>query len=51
MTFLPCIVEKTDQFLDRLNQFAASGEEFPMGELCTSLTFDIIGITSIPNVL
>ncbi|KAF4220072.1 hypothetical protein CNMCM8980_003361 [Aspergillus fumigatiaffinis] len=43
MTLLPCMVEKTLLFVDILDQYAASGEHFMLDELCTNLTFDIIG--------
>lgn len=40
---LPCILEKTQLFLTRLDRYASTNEEFPLDELCTNLTFDIIG--------
>ncbi|KAE8320592.1 cytochrome P450 [Aspergillus sergii] len=40
---LPYIVEKTQRFIGILNEFTTSGEAFEMNELCTNLTFDIIG--------
>jgi hypothetical protein len=43
MTLLPCILDKTWYFLNRLDSFARTGEEFALDELCTNLTFDIIG--------
>ncbi|KAJ5188320.1 cytochrome P450 [Penicillium cf. griseofulvum] len=40
---LPCIVDKTRRFVDILEHYATTGEEFKMHELCANLTFDIIG--------
>ncbi|KAJ6013051.1 hypothetical protein N7522_003406 [Penicillium canescens] len=40
---LPCIIDKTRRFVDILEHYATTGEEFKMHELCTNLTFDIIG--------
>jgi hypothetical protein len=45
MTLLPCMVEKTLLFVNILDQYAASGQHFMLNELCTNLTFDIIGET------
>jgi cytochrome P450 len=43
MTLLPCILDKTDIFMEHLDRFASSGEEFPMLKHTINLTFDIIG--------
>ncbi|KAI0201797.1 cytochrome P450 [Astrocystis sublimbata] len=43
MTLLPCILDKTAQFIEHLNALATSGEEFPLVDLAINLTFDIIG--------
>lgn len=43
MTYLPAILDKTKLFLGHLDRLAATGEEFRYDELCTNLTFDIIG--------
>ncbi|CAI7669517.1 unnamed protein product [Penicillium viridicatum] len=43
INLLPCILEKTQLFLTRLDHYASTNEEFPLDELCTNLTFDIIG--------
>jgi cytochrome P450 len=43
VTLLPAILSKTERFTSRLDALAKSGNEFELGELCTSLTFDIIG--------
>lgn len=42
-TILPVILDKTQIFLDRLDHYATTGEEFPLDELCVTLTFDVIG--------
>jgi cytochrome P450 len=43
VTLLPAILSKTERFTKRLDILAKTGDEFELGELCTSLTFDIIG--------
>lgn len=43
MTLLPTILDKTMVFLQRLDGFCETGEEFRMDEVCGALTFDIIG--------
>lgn len=43
LTLLPVILDKTKLFLDHLDRFAASGDEFCLEEYATNLTFDIIG--------
>ena len=43
MTLLPCILDKTRIFLDQLDRFVETGEEFQMDYYATGLTFDIIG--------
>ncbi|CAI7627544.1 unnamed protein product [Penicillium palitans] len=43
INLLPCILEKTQLFLMKLDHYASTNEEFPLDELCTNLTFDIIG--------
>ncbi|KAH8901898.1 cytochrome P450 [Coniochaeta sp. PMI_546] len=47
MTLLPLIMNKTWQFMEHLDRYAKTGEEFPLGELLTNLTFDIIGVVSL----
>jgi cytochrome P450 len=46
MTLLPTVFEKTFQFMRRLDSFAKTEKDFPLGELLTDLTFDIIGVVS-----
>ena len=43
MTLLPCILDKTSIFLERLDGLASSGTEYPLNKLTINLTFDIIG--------
>jgi cytochrome P450 len=43
VTLLPAILSKTERFTSKLDALAKGGEVFELGELCTSLTFDIIG--------
>ncbi|KAK1762225.1 cytochrome p450 [Phialemonium atrogriseum] len=43
MTLLPCVLDKTWYFLGHLDSYARTGEVFGLDELCTNLTFDIIG--------
>ncbi|KAK0742570.1 cytochrome P450 [Apiosordaria backusii] len=43
MTLLPCIIDKTEIFLGRLDKLCENGESFPLTDLIISLTFDIIG--------
>ncbi|CAG7943452.1 unnamed protein product [Penicillium nalgiovense] len=43
ISLMPCILDKTQLFLTKLDHYASTGEEFPLDELCTNLTFDIIG--------
>lgn len=43
MTLLPSIVEKTSIFLNNLDSFARTGEQFSLQSLATNLTFDVIG--------
>lgn len=43
MTLLPSIVKKTSIFLNHLDSFARTGEEFSLQSLATNLTFDVIG--------
>ncbi|KAG8161305.1 hypothetical protein KVR01_009569 [Diaporthe batatas] len=42
LTLLPVILDKTRLFLDHLDRFSQTGEEFCLDELCMTLTFDII---------
>ncbi|OJJ44441.1 hypothetical protein ASPZODRAFT_145000 [Penicilliopsis zonata CBS 506.65] len=51
MTLLPCILDKTEQFLANLDRYAASGQDFRLEELCTNLTFDIIGAVTMDTDL
>lgn len=43
LTVLPIILDKTRFFLDHLDRYSQTGEEFCLDELCVTLTFDIIG--------
>ncbi|KAK4096710.1 cytochrome P450 [Parathielavia hyrcaniae] len=43
MTLLPCILDKTDIFIEHLDRYASSGDESPLLKLTINLTFDIIG--------
>lgn len=43
LSLLPCILDKTQYFIDHLDRLARSGDEFLFNELTTNLTFDIIG--------
>lgn len=43
LTTLPIILDKTRYFLGHLDRLAGTGETFSLDELCTNLTFDIIG--------
>lgn len=42
-TLLPLIIERMEPFVKYLDQFATSGEEFPLEKLISNLTFDVIG--------
>ncbi|KAF2423662.1 cytochrome P450 monooxygenase [Tothia fuscella] len=43
ITLIPAIIGATRKFLGRLERHAKDGGEFGFDELCTALTFDIIG--------
>jgi cytochrome P450 len=43
MTLLPCILDKTHEFLRHLDDYCASGDDFASETLLVNLTFDIIG--------
>lgn len=43
MTLLPSIIEKAALYLNVLDNFANTGEEFPLDQPTTNVTFDIIG--------
>ncbi|KAJ0118801.1 cytochrome p450 [Diaporthe amygdali] len=43
ITVLPIVLNKTRFFLDHLDRYSRTGEEFCLDELCVTLTFDIIG--------
>lgn len=43
MTLLPCILDKTSIFVDRLDGYAKSGHDFLLLQAIIDLTFDIIG--------
>ncbi|KAK3360452.1 cytochrome P450 [Lasiosphaeria hispida] len=43
ITLLPAILDKTDIFLEHLDLYAKTGEEFLLNKLLIDLTFDIIG--------
>ncbi|KAE8351569.1 cytochrome P450 [Aspergillus coremiiformis] len=51
LTLLPCILEKAQYFLRKLDKYAQSGEEFALEELCIDLTFDIIGAVTMDENL
>ncbi|KAK0728873.1 cytochrome P450 [Lasiosphaeria miniovina] len=42
MTLLPCILDKTRPFLEHLDGYAKTGDEFLLDDLTVNLTFDII---------
>ncbi len=44
--FLPIILDKTWFFLNNIDSYARTGEEFSLGRLTANLTFDIIGAVS-----
>ncbi|KAJ0109374.1 hypothetical protein J7T55_000299 [Diaporthe amygdali] len=43
ITLLPVIMEKTKPYLKAIDGFVSSGEDFPLDQLTTNLTFDVIG--------
>ncbi|KAK3373106.1 cytochrome P450 [Lasiosphaeria ovina] len=43
MTLLPCILDKTQPFIEHLDGYAKTGDEFLLDDLTVNLTFDIIG--------
>lgn len=43
MTLLPLIIEKATHYLNVLDDFANTGEEFPLDQSTTNVTFDVIG--------
>ncbi|RAL11559.1 cytochrome P450 [Aspergillus homomorphus CBS 101889] len=43
LTLLPCIIDKARIFVQCLDEYARTGEEFSLEDRCTSLTLDIIG--------
>ncbi|KAF7367262.1 Cytochrome P450 52A11 [Mycena sanguinolenta] len=43
LTLLPSILDKVSQFLEHLDTYARTGEEFSLQSRATDLTFDIIG--------
>ncbi|RAH81452.1 cytochrome P450 monooxygenase, partial [Aspergillus japonicus CBS 114.51] len=43
LTLLPCIIDKAWIFIQCLDEYARTGEEFSLEDRCTSLTLDIIG--------
>jgi cytochrome P450 len=47
MTLLPCILDKTNIFLEHLDRYASSGKEFPLNKFTINLTFDIIGAITV----
>ncbi|PWY81861.1 cytochrome P450 [Aspergillus heteromorphus CBS 117.55] len=51
MTLLPCILDKAGRFVEILDGYARSGEEFALDEPCVSLTFDIIGAVTMDTDL
>ncbi|KAH8898035.1 cytochrome P450 [Thozetella sp. PMI_491] len=46
ITLLPCILDKTWDFLRHLDSYVRTGEQFQLGPLCEKLTFDIIGVVT-----
>lgn len=51
VTLLPAIMDKAGQFLRNLDRYASSGEVFRLDELCSNLTFDIIGKFSVAGLM
>ncbi|GIK05317.1 hypothetical protein Aspvir_009423 [Aspergillus viridinutans] len=51
LTLLPRVLNKTGPFFETLDRYARSGEEFSLAEICTSLTFDIIGAVTMDEDL
>jgi cytochrome P450 len=43
LTLLPCILDKTSTFVQRIDALADSGQDFPILNLAINLTVDIIG--------
>lgn len=43
VSVLPIVLDKTRFFMDHLDRYSRTGEEFCLDELCVTLTFDIIG--------
>jgi cytochrome P450 len=43
MTLLPVIIEKATPYLNVLDDFSKTGEEFPLDQPTTNVTFDVIG--------
>ncbi len=46
MTLLPVILEKAETYIETLDHFADTGENFSLDQHTTNLTFDIIGIVT-----
>ncbi|KIW01921.1 uncharacterized protein PV09_06762 [Verruconis gallopava] len=47
ITLLPTILDRTKRFLHRLDERCETGEVFELDDLCTTLTFDIIGAVAL----
>ncbi|KAK8062742.1 cytochrome P450 monooxygenase [Apiospora hydei] len=47
MTLLPIIVEKLTPYVENLDEFVRKREAFPLDEVTTNLTFDVIAAVSI----
>jgi cytochrome P450 len=47
VTLLPIILERTKRFIVRLDERCKNGGEFELEDLCTALTFDIIGAVAL----
>ncbi|KAJ6012332.1 hypothetical protein N7522_002687 [Penicillium canescens] len=46
-SLVPRILDKTKLFLENLDHFASTGEDFSLDDLCANLTFDITGAVTI----
>ncbi|RAH63904.1 cytochrome P450 [Aspergillus aculeatinus CBS 121060] len=51
LTLLPCIIDKARIFIQCLDEYARTGEEFSLEDRCTSLTLDIIGAATMDTDL
>ncbi|PYH46164.1 cytochrome P450 [Aspergillus saccharolyticus JOP 1030-1] len=51
LTLLPCIIDKARIFIQCLDKYVQTGEEFSLEDRCTSLTLDIIGAVTMDTDL